>query len=259
MSPDELACEGHLHDPLLPAIKTTRRVIKFFKKSTHANSHLRSARKTFKVTRGLVSIGKTRFGTMYFSGASHSQHFAVKIFDVTVNSMADERTASTMNWLNSALRSSLKSSTIVSQVQVRQWALMDPERTKRPPSKPTVKFRDLESTLFNVDLDSNGQKRKHDNSESQAEANPEPQDSNSDSEDNWLEESEDPEIERDPMYWSCDTRVLVGSEDAHLDAPRLLDLLSEKPVEGASRTPQLQDSTVPTPPGGPVQWAFALP
>ncbi|KAG2090365.1 uncharacterized protein F5147DRAFT_764422 [Suillus discolor] len=65
-------------------------------------------------------------------------------------------------------------------------------------------------------------------------------DSNSDSEDNWLEESEDPEIERDPI------------EDAHLDAPRLLDLLSEKPVEGASRTPQIQDSTVPTPPGGPV-------
>ncbi|KAG1852383.1 hypothetical protein C8R48DRAFT_724684, partial [Suillus tomentosus] len=44
--------------------------------------------------------------------------------------MADERTASTMNWLNSALRSSLKSSTIVSQVQVRQWALMDPERVR---------------------------------------------------------------------------------------------------------------------------------
>ncbi|KAG2084657.1 hypothetical protein BD769DRAFT_1537427 [Suillus cothurnatus] len=42
--------------------------------------------------------------------------------------MADERTASTMNWLNSALRSSLKSSTIVDQVQVRQRALMDPER-----------------------------------------------------------------------------------------------------------------------------------
>ncbi|KAG0701935.1 hypothetical protein DFH29DRAFT_761202, partial [Suillus ampliporus] len=36
----------------------------------HANSHLQSARKTFKVTCGLVSIGKTRFGTMYFSGAS---------------------------------------------------------------------------------------------------------------------------------------------------------------------------------------------
>ncbi|KAG1822468.1 uncharacterized protein BJ212DRAFT_1476895 [Suillus subaureus] len=172
---------------------------------------------------------------IYLDNADVLAYFAVKNFDVTVNSMADERTASTMNWLNSALRSSLKSSTIVSQVQVRQWALMDPERTKRPPSKPTVKFRDLDSTLFDVDLDSN------------------------DSGDNWLEESEDPEIERDPMYRSCDTRVFVGSEDAHLDAPRLLDLLSEKPVEGASRTPQLQDSTVPTPPGGPVQWAFALP
>ncbi|KAG1798883.1 uncharacterized protein HD556DRAFT_1348641 [Suillus plorans] len=64
---------------------------------------------------------------------SHSQHVAVKIFDVTVNSMADERTASTMNWLNSALRSSLKSSTIVSQVQVWQWALMDPERVHAVP------------------------------------------------------------------------------------------------------------------------------
>ncbi|KAG2121469.1 hypothetical protein DEU56DRAFT_711603, partial [Suillus clintonianus] len=53
-----------------PAIKTTRRVVKFFKKSTHANSHLRKARKTLKVTRGLISVGKTRFGIMYFSGAS---------------------------------------------------------------------------------------------------------------------------------------------------------------------------------------------
>lgn len=59
---------------------------------------------------------------------SDLQFFAVKIFDITVNSMADERTASTMNWLNSALRSSQKSSTIINQVQIRQWALMNPER-----------------------------------------------------------------------------------------------------------------------------------
>jgi len=57
------------------------------------------------------------------------------------------------------------------------------------------------------------------------------QDVNSDSEDDWLEEIEDPEIEHDPMYRSCDTRVLAGNEDTHLDVPRLLDLLSEKPVE----------------------------
>jgi hypothetical protein len=84
------------------------------------------------------------------------------------------------------------------------------------------------------------------------------QDFNSDSEDGWLEENEDPEIERDPMYRSCDTRVLVGDEDAHLDAPQLLDLLSEKPVEGANRAPKQQDTAVPMPSRGPVQWAFAL-
>ncbi|KIK39832.1 hypothetical protein CY34DRAFT_807787 [Suillus luteus UH-Slu-Lm8-n1] len=53
-------------------------------------------------------------------------------------------------------------------------------------------------------------------------------------------------------------RVLAGDEDAHLDAPQLLDLLSEKPVEGANRAPKQQDTAVPMPSRGPVQWAFAL-
>jgi hypothetical protein len=56
----------------------------------------------------------------------------------------------------------------------------------------------------------------------------------------------------------CDTRVLAGNEDARLDVPQLLDLLSEKPMEGASRAPQQQDTTIPMPSRGPVQWAFAL-
>jgi hypothetical protein len=38
------------------------------------------------------------------------------------------------------------------------------------------------------------------------------------------------EIEHDPMYRSYDTRVLAGNEDAHLDAPRSLDSLSEKQI-----------------------------
>jgi hypothetical protein len=53
-------------------------------------------------------------------------------------------------------------------------------------------------------------------------------------------------------------RVLAGNEDAHLDVPQLFDLLSEKPVEGVSRAPQQQDTTIPMPSRGPVQWAFAL-
>ncbi|KAG2061180.1 hypothetical protein BDR06DRAFT_840026, partial [Suillus hirtellus] len=52
---------------------------------------------------------------------------AVKLFDITVNLMADEQMASTITWLNSTLCSLQKSSTLVSQVQVRQWALMDPK------------------------------------------------------------------------------------------------------------------------------------
>jgi hypothetical protein len=50
--------------------------------------------------------------------------------------------------------------------------------------------------------------------------------------DGWLEENKDPEIEYEPMYKSCDTRVLAGNEDTRLDPPGLLDLLSEKLVEG---------------------------
>jgi hypothetical protein len=40
--------------------------------------------------------------------------------------MADERTASVITWMNSALRSRMKASTIIRQVQIRQWYLMDP-------------------------------------------------------------------------------------------------------------------------------------
>ncbi|KAG2071641.1 hypothetical protein BDR04DRAFT_1154319 [Suillus decipiens] len=121
-----------------------------------------------------------------------------------------------------------------------------------PPSKPTVKFRDLDNTVFDNELDINSRKRTHDNLQVAHS-----QDLSSDSEDSWLEENENTETECDPMYQSCDAiRVLAGNEDAHLDAPRLLDLLSEKPVEGATRAPQQQDTTIPIPSRGPVQWIF---
>ncbi|KII84265.1 hypothetical protein PLICRDRAFT_358654 [Plicaturopsis crispa FD-325 SS-3] len=53
-----------------PTIKIVRRTVKFFKKSTQGRAHLTKARVQFKVSRGLVSIGKTRFGTIYWSGES---------------------------------------------------------------------------------------------------------------------------------------------------------------------------------------------
>ncbi|TDL27053.1 hypothetical protein BD410DRAFT_482841 [Rickenella mellea] len=51
-----------------PHIKNLRRTVKYFKKSTFASAHLRIRRKKLKIRRGLKSIGKTRFGTIYHSG-----------------------------------------------------------------------------------------------------------------------------------------------------------------------------------------------
>ncbi|KAG2056698.1 hypothetical protein BDR06DRAFT_969735 [Suillus hirtellus] len=124
-----------------------------------------------------------------------------------------------------------KSSIIISQVQVQQWALMDPECTKKPPSRLTVKFHDLDSSLYNVELNNSNHKMKYNKLPAEA---TNAQDFKLDSEDGWLEENEDPEIKHDPMYRSCDMRVLASDKDAHLDAPQLLDLLSEKLVKGAN-------------------------
>ena len=52
-------------------------------------------------------------------------------FSITVNSIADERTASTITWLNSALRNRQKSVTLINQVQIRQWYTMSPENVRR--------------------------------------------------------------------------------------------------------------------------------
>ena len=51
-------------------IKTICRIVKFFRKSTFANAQLKIACKKHHITQGLVAIGNTRFGSMYFAGLS---------------------------------------------------------------------------------------------------------------------------------------------------------------------------------------------
>ncbi|EIW85772.1 hypothetical protein CONPUDRAFT_25842, partial [Coniophora puteana RWD-64-598 SS2] len=53
-----------------PVIRKVQRTLKFFKKSTHATSHLKAARKEQGIGRGLVSVGKTRFVMLYHAGRS---------------------------------------------------------------------------------------------------------------------------------------------------------------------------------------------
>ncbi|KAI0699260.1 ribonuclease H-like domain-containing protein, partial [Cytidiella melzeri] len=51
-------------------IECCRQTIRFFRKSSYANAHLREKRKDLKIKTGLTSFGKTRFSTVYLSGCS---------------------------------------------------------------------------------------------------------------------------------------------------------------------------------------------
>ncbi|KAH9920349.1 hypothetical protein B0H21DRAFT_701994, partial [Amylocystis lapponica] len=57
-------------DVFKPTIKHLRRSLKFFKKSDQAKDKLTKRRRKLGISRGLRSIGKTRFATMYHSAAS---------------------------------------------------------------------------------------------------------------------------------------------------------------------------------------------
>ncbi|KZP05714.1 hypothetical protein FIBSPDRAFT_709089, partial [Athelia psychrophila] len=52
---------------------------------------------------------------------------AIKLFSVLPISMEDERTVSTITWLNSAARSSQEVSTLKKTIQIRQWHRRQPE------------------------------------------------------------------------------------------------------------------------------------
>jgi len=54
----------------LKVIKKICRTIKYFKKSNFASAHLRRRRRDLQIKKGLVSVGKTHFGTVYHSGES---------------------------------------------------------------------------------------------------------------------------------------------------------------------------------------------
>ena len=51
------------------------------------------------------------------------QFLAIQIHSASVNSMADERTASNFTWFNSSLRNRQKVETLTRMIQIRQWTL----------------------------------------------------------------------------------------------------------------------------------------
>lgn len=56
---------------------------------------------------------------------SNNQAIADKLYSVVPTSVADERTASVITWINSPKRARMHISTIFAQAQIRQWRQSD--------------------------------------------------------------------------------------------------------------------------------------
>ncbi|KAI6143942.1 hypothetical protein BKA82DRAFT_4017174 [Pisolithus tinctorius] len=172
-------------------------------------------------------------GLLNHEDANVLAYFAVKLLVVTVNSMADEHTASTVTWLNSALRSSQKSSTIINQVQVRQWAMMDPKQIENDAKRKWDKMG-----ITSSEDDTEGPDV------------------------SWLD-GDLSEVEDDQEYLECDGNTLTSVDEAHLEALHLLDLLSDRPLEPASMETSSQPSGLSskavTQSAEPLNWSFDFP
>ncbi|EPQ56401.1 hypothetical protein GLOTRDRAFT_138137 [Gloeophyllum trabeum ATCC 11539] len=72
---------------------------------------------------------------------------AVKIYSISVNSMADERSVSTVTWLSQGHRSTMSIGTLNNNIAIRQWERWDPE-TIVPLRMPTPKWRDMQAMIF---------------------------------------------------------------------------------------------------------------
>ncbi|KAG2060034.1 hypothetical protein BDR06DRAFT_1003087 [Suillus hirtellus] len=153
---------------------------------------------------------------------------AVQIFVLVSNSMADERTGSTFTWLNSPLCSQQQVKTLVRTVQIRSWYKHDPSVHAPPPKKkPTVKWRDMSSTIFG------GKHKRGKDSDNKI----------SDVDDDFADELEAPQANKDngsdsdPGDKAEDNSSQVDSFDGesfdaasiiNLDSRRLADVLADK-------------------------------
>jgi len=126
------------------------------------------------------------------------------------------------------------------------------KQNKHPWPKPTIKFRDLEETIFGQEIDKNPG-----NSETEA------GDQSKEDSDAWLDNGtinidfSDSEDESDNKC--CSTQMFLGSEDARLDAPELLDLLSDRSITiGTQNQSQMPGPSSIMADGDPVAWKFSF-
>ncbi|KAG2344677.1 hypothetical protein BDR05DRAFT_947349 [Suillus weaverae] len=145
--------------------------------------------------------------------------------------MADEHTASTITWLNLALHNCQKSTTLINQ-----------NKSLQP--KPTIKFCDLNKTILGQEVDGNES---------------EMGDGSNEDEDAWLDGSINLVNESDTGYLCCSNQIFIGSKDACLGGPELLNILSDKAIElklqNQLQTPGPSSEVADD---GPVAWKFSF-
>ncbi|KAG1826379.1 dynein heavy chain, N-terminal region 1-domain-containing protein [Suillus variegatus] len=162
-----------------------------------------------------------------------NQRLAVRIFSLVPNSMADEQTGSTFTWLNSPLHS---------------WQQAPP-----PKKKPTVKWRDMTSTIFSGKRKRGKGDNDDDNSENSDvdddfadEAPNEPDMDNNDSE---LDVTDPDDIAEDgsKKVDSFDSESFDAASVINLDSRRLVDVLADKGL-----APAAPRNTITLPPASTV-------
>ncbi|KAL0959189.1 hypothetical protein HGRIS_014470 [Hohenbuehelia grisea] len=180
-------------------------------------------------------------------GSAVLAHCAIRIYSMTPNSMADERTASVFTWLNSAKRSAMKGSTLVRLAQLRAHYRRENEPKPSAVNRPTVKFRDMSRTIFGNPSSRNcQQKRKRAISDASVEILEETAVGRSTEtptdEDAWESEPDDgagegpePDSEDDDVPDVFDLEQmssdrLDAGEEINLGAPALLEVLSDQPA-----------------------------
>ncbi|KAF9487772.1 hypothetical protein BDN71DRAFT_1594310 [Pleurotus eryngii] len=174
-------------------------------------------------------------------------HCTIKLFAITPNSMADEQTASIFSWINAPHHSHQKSDTIVKLAQLRSHYIRE-SGEKKPSNRPTVKFRNMKTTLFN-DFKTGAASLNPGNGgniESESE---------SDSEDESDYESDVGESSATDLTFVPSDEITVGVE-VELDLPVLRDLLADDgPADGEQAVTNLSPP-LDTGSDGTIRWAF---
>ncbi|VDB89447.1 unnamed protein product [Peniophora sp. CBMAI 1063] len=194
-------------------------------------------------------------------------YFAMKLFAISPNSMADERAGSVMTRLGTALRHNLKAESIVALVQLREEFMRQREQDKPAVKLPTVKFHQLDSVLRRA-RSANGIETASSQSDTDS-------DSDDDAEDEWAdrEDGDTPETSAqsgDESDVLTDERLLLEDGETltaaswvkggNLKVPAILDYLSSQPLAvSAPPTATRARGAVATAPSGPppkVVWSI---